>query len=298
MAQNLPLLRVVAQGEADADMLQDTTGVSELEAAAAKAADPTPAVVEPVGDDHWLAGRRLTEARLARGLTLEQVAERIRVRREYLQALEDMNLKLLPGKAYALAFLRSYARELGLDDDAIVDQFQQESALSRSDAQKQIRNPASRPHRERPWMAAAALALLAAGFVGWRALDRSEEPGPAIEGAGSATPGAGSTSEVSEGLTPLAPRRVVEIKALADAWLEARGPDGTVFLSRTLHAGDVYRPDPSPGWTLHARDGAAFEVFINGQSAGPLGNAGMPVLGRGIDGIDTPPEPAPSQPRS
>jgi hypothetical protein len=47
----------------------------------------------------------------------------------------------------------------------------------------------------------------------------------------------------------------------------------------------VYRPDPSPGWTLHARDGGAFEVFINGQSAGLLGVAGMPVLGRQIDEI-------------
>jgi hypothetical protein len=78
---------------------------------------------------------------------------------------------------------------------------------------------------------------------------------------------------------------VVEIRALADAWLETRGPDGTVFLSRTLKAGDVYRPDPSPGWTLHARDGGAFELYVNGVSAGLLGAAGMPVLGRSIDEI-------------
>jgi hypothetical protein len=78
---------------------------------------------------------------------------------------------------------------------------------------------------------------------------------------------------------------VVEIRALSEAWLEARGPDGTVFLSRTLHAGDVYRPDPSPGWTLHARDGGAFELYVNGAAAGLLGTAGMPVLGRQIDEI-------------
>jgi cytoskeleton protein RodZ len=79
--------------------------------------------------------------------------------------------------------------------------------------------------------------------------------------------------------------RVVEIRAVAEAWLEARGPDGTVFLSRTLQPGDVYRPDPSPGWTLHARDGGAFELYVNGASAGLLGTAGMPVLGRQIDEI-------------
>jgi hypothetical protein len=202
-----------------------------------------------------------------------------------------MNLKLLPGKAYALAFLRSYARELGLDAESIVEQFQRESALSREDTQKQIRNPASRPHRERPWIAAAALAALAAGFVGWRALERDQPPPATV--ATTTTPA--PIVEAGADAPPVV-RRVVEIKALTEAWLEARGPDGTVFLSRTLREGDVYRPDPSPGWTLHARDGAAFEVFINGQSAGLLGNAGMPVLGRGIDGIELPPEPSSAAP--
>ena len=55
-------------------------------------------------------GRKLSEARLQRGWTLEEVADRIRVRKEFLEALEEMNVKLLPA-SYALAFLRSYARE-------------------------------------------------------------------------------------------------------------------------------------------------------------------------------------------
>jgi hypothetical protein len=57
-------------------------------------------------------------------------------------------------------------------------------------------------------------------------------------------------------------------------------------MSQTLRAGDVYRPDASPGWTLHARDGGAFELYVNGQAAGLLGAASMPVLGRPIDGIE------------
>jgi len=228
-------------------------------------------------DPAWRAGRKLSEARKQLGLSLDEVAERIRVRREFLEALEEMNVKLLPGKAYALAFLRSYARELGIDEKAIVDQFQDESALTREDVQKQIRNPTSKPHRERPWMAAAALVVLAAAFVGWRAVSQGGAEQAEIPAV---TQSAGITDQAPEGV---AEGRVVEIRAVADAWLEARGPDGTVFLSRTLEAGDVYRPDPSPGWTLHARDGGAFEIFVNGMPAGPLGTTGMPVLGRAID---------------
>jgi transcriptional regulator with XRE-family HTH domain len=237
----------------------------------------------PVLDPAWRAGRKLTEARQQLGLSVAEVADRIRVRREFLEALEDMNIKVLPGKAYALAFLRSYARELGLDEKAIIDQFQAESALTREDAAKQMRTPTSKPGKRRPWLAAVALVLLAAAFVGWRAYQSQNPAAPrvadtyAVQQQGAARTVPASAAD--------APARVVEIKALTPSWLEARGPDGTVFLSRSLNAGEVYRPDPSPGWTLHARDGGSFEVFINGQSAGLLGVAGMPVLGRQIDEI-------------
>lgn len=246
---------------------------------------PAPAAA-PKLDPDWRAGRKLAEARQQRGWSLDEVAERIRVRREFLEALEEMNVKLLPGKAYALAFLRSYARELGVDEKAIVEQFQDECALTRDDVQPQVRAPSYRPRKERPWTIAAGLVVVAALFVGWRAVEmQSQAEGPAApEAVIAAAPGAQRAGPPY--VAPPAATRIVEIRALSEAWLEARGPDGTVFLSRTLRAGDVYRPDPSPGWTLHARDGGAFELFVNGASAGLLGTSGIPVLGRQIDGIE------------
>ncbi len=232
-------------------------------------------------DPAWRAGRKLAEARRQRGWTLEEVADRIRIRRDFLAALEEMNVKVLPGKAYTLAFLRSYAKELGIDEKAIVEQFQDENALTRDESVKQMRMPTSKPRKQRPWMGAAIVVIAAVCFVGWRAWEANREPAPeqvAVASAG------GSSPQTPSSVAP-AERRVVEVHALADAWLETRGPDGTVFLSRTLRAGDVYRPDPSPGWTLHARDGGAFELYVDGVSAGLLGTAGMPVLGRSIDEI-------------
>jgi transcriptional regulator with XRE-family HTH domain len=241
------------------------------------------AAAAPVLEDAWRAGRKLSEARRQHGWTVDEVADRIRVRKEFLEALEEMNVKLLPGKAYALAFLRSYARELGIEEKAIVDQFQDECALTRDDAPKPaMRTPTSKPRQRQPWAWAAALVLIAAGFVGWRALDSQLRAGNDQRIATTSESGALGSMPASTAATP---RRVVEIRAVAESWLEARGPDGTVFLSRNLRAGDVYRPDPSPGWTLHARDGGAFELYVNGVSAGLRGTAGMPVLGRSIDEI-------------
>ena len=266
------------QAPANQPVEPDTTDARTQRSSAAASAPP------PALDPDWRAGRKLAEARRQRGWSLDEVAERIRVRREFLEALEAMNVKLLPGKAYALAFLRSYARELGVDEKAIVDQFQDECALTRDDVQPQMRAPTSRPRKERPWALAAALVIVAAGFVGWRAMEMRSQGEQAGEPAVVAAP-APTVGTVAAAPPPLAEARVVEIRATAEAWLEARGPDGTVFLSRTLQPGDVYRPDASPGWTLHARDGGAFELYVNGASAGLLGTAGMPVLGRAIDEI-------------
>jgi cytoskeleton protein RodZ len=259
----------------------DPQGEPDTEARAQRQAQTRPAAPPPQLDPAWRAGRKLSEARRQRGWTIEEVADRIRIRKEFLEALEEMNVKLLPGKAYALAFLKSYARELGMDEKAILDQFQDESALTREDANKQIRNPSSKPRRERPWVAAAGLLVIAALFVGWRAYQTTNAPSEEVVASAST----GSSGAPVSDAAPVVARRVVEIRAIQAGWLEARGPDGTVFLSRTLQPGDVYRPDASPGWTLHARDGGAFELFVDGASAGPLGSAGMPVLGRSIDQI-------------
>jgi len=60
-------------------------------------------------------GEELRDARLALGATLEEVADTLRINRRYLAALEEGRSRDLPGPAYALGFVRSYAQALGLD---------------------------------------------------------------------------------------------------------------------------------------------------------------------------------------
>ena len=60
-------------------------------------------------------GVRLKDARIARGLTLEDVETETKIRRKYITALEEEQFDLLPGKVYAKAFLKTYVRFLGID---------------------------------------------------------------------------------------------------------------------------------------------------------------------------------------
>jgi len=243
--------------------------------------DPPGEAAAPAPKPELRAGEKLTAARTRRGLSLEEVSARIRVRKDFLEALETMDMKLLPGRAYALAYLRSYARELGLDVQAIVLQFERESALTREDPQPQLRNPESKPSPQRPWLAALAVCVGLAGFITWRVVSTEERQPAAVTAAAPAREIARLTGQTG----PAAAQPVVEIYALQDAWLEARGPEGTIFFSRTLRAGERYRPEVGVGWTLHAKDGGLFEVYVDGVRAGALSKPGAPVLGRGVDGI-------------
>ncbi len=68
-------------------------------------------------------GGELRAARERLGWPLADCAAGLRIRLPYLEALEDGRAEAFPGKAYALAFLRSYARGLGLDADALCARF-------------------------------------------------------------------------------------------------------------------------------------------------------------------------------
>ncbi|MHB1296374.1 MAG: helix-turn-helix domain-containing protein [Anaerolineae bacterium] len=65
-------------------------------------------------------GTRLREAREALGLSLEQAEDLTRIRRVFLQALEEERFADLPGDVYVRGFVRNYAQALKLDADELL----------------------------------------------------------------------------------------------------------------------------------------------------------------------------------
>lgn len=58
-------------------------------------------------------------------MSLEQAEEQTKIRRKYLEALEEEAFDVLPGRVYVRGFLRNYARFLGLDAEALVARFEE-----------------------------------------------------------------------------------------------------------------------------------------------------------------------------
>lgn len=71
-------------------------------------------------------GETLRAAREEQQLTIQEIADRTKVRAEYLEALEEERYQMLPAKTYVTSFIRSYARFLGLDEQEALRLYYQE----------------------------------------------------------------------------------------------------------------------------------------------------------------------------
>ena len=71
------------------------------------------------------AALRATRGRLGR--SLQDVADATKIKRAYLEALEEMRLEDLPSRPFTIGYVRAYAMALGLDGEAAVARFKQDS---------------------------------------------------------------------------------------------------------------------------------------------------------------------------
>ena len=73
-------------------------------------------------------GQRLKAEREEQRLTLEKVFEATRIRVQYLQALEEDDLSVMPSPVQARGYLRNYADYLGFDVDRILHDLREQNA--------------------------------------------------------------------------------------------------------------------------------------------------------------------------
>ena len=68
-------------------------------------------------------GEFFRQVRETKGLTVDEVASKTRIRTDFVKALEDGNFAKLPDQVFAKGFVRSYARSLGLDEEDAIHRF-------------------------------------------------------------------------------------------------------------------------------------------------------------------------------
>lgn len=71
-------------------------------------------------------GNRLKEARLAKGLSLEDLQSITKIQKRYLIGIEEGNYSSMPGNFYVRAFVKQYAEALQLNPDEIFETYKSE----------------------------------------------------------------------------------------------------------------------------------------------------------------------------
>ena len=92
-------------------------------------------------------GQKLSHARIAKGLSVEEVAHATKLRPDKVLALECDDYSRFPNNAYARGFLQIYGRYLGVDVRAALGELENPSPVSISEYQYLNSIPAKEPER-------------------------------------------------------------------------------------------------------------------------------------------------------
>ena len=127
-------------------------------------------------------GHLLRSTRESLGWDLRDVAAALRIRADYLAALERNTVEGLPGVAYATGFLRAYADYLGLDGNEVVSRFKAEKKTLA--ARPELTFPVPLTDRGIPGsgLFLIALLLITLAYGTWHYMSSGERPAaPEVE---------------------------------------------------------------------------------------------------------------------
>jgi len=326
-------------------------------------------------------GLELQAHRERKGQKLEMAGRVLRIKPAHIRAIEESRFEDLPGKTYAIGFVRSYAEYLGLKPAECIRRFKNEyneatnagdeggagkgkkPKLAFPEARERVRLPhgsmiiltgimglsvwggwylttsaegqftdaetVALPPADIPTPEDAEAMLRAAvtqlpqdvaedepvtpaeGATemasaegqgtdpeGDAATSQAEQMVAALTGDGPQVPPANEVTEASLDVNDIADldpavtqsrrdsqvfgmqnqqARVV-LRARGNTWVRVEGADGAVLFEETLQRGDSYLVPNSAGVILATRNAGALELMLDGQSLGPAGSVGQPML--------------------
>ena len=81
-------------------------------------------------------GKELKKARKEKGLTIDELQKRTKIRKKYLIALEKSNFSEIKGEVYVKSFIKGYAKAIGINPDPFIYEYEQHISDKKSDNNK------------------------------------------------------------------------------------------------------------------------------------------------------------------
>jgi len=253
-------------------------------------------------------GARLKQARVARGISLAQIANVTKISARSLEAVERNDFSRLPGGIFTRSFVRAYAGEVGLDPEVALKQFldqcPEDMAAVPTDTPESIDGTSARAEWQEKlsWRHVAfvvgVVALLAVAYylvtrprpeaagpvapppVAATAADPpGSMPAPSVATEPAVRPAVAAVPQATAMPAPQASGHAavaVSLSASAKCWMSITA-DGRPVAARLFLPGERVDASGDRGVIVKVGDAGAVSLTINGRPARPLGGAGQVV---------------------
>jgi cytoskeleton protein RodZ len=214
-------------------------------------------------------GRALREARTRREIELGEVERATRIRVKFLRAMEEDRWEALPAPAYARGFLSAYAKFLGLDDEALVDQYRRtvEPAERAEPIPHQVLQPGVLRRRRSVKPVALLVTALAAaavlGLVVVGILGGSDDGGEEADRRGGTAAASATRTQPTEQGSEVS----LELRSTGSVWVCLVDDEGRAPVNgETLTANEVRGPFESRAFEMTLGNGSV-EITVGGEPA-------------------------------
>ena len=242
-------------------------------------------VTEPAYDP--VIGPALSAARTRVGLTVDELAERTRIRPHVIESIEVDDFAPCGGDFYARGHLRTLARVLGQDPGPLLEQFDKRYATAPINARRvfeaelatgmtgTMRSTVGGPN----WglLVGAVLSLvLVWGLVRLFATEPPqliEDSTPVLNGSAGVDQAFPSAAHAKPAGRPLP---IMLVATQAGSHVVVRNGDGKIVFTGDLIVGERKSLKVDPPVRVQARNSGAVEVRVKGRDRGPVGALGEP----------------------
>lgn len=228
-------------------------------------------------------GEQLRAEREARGLSLEQVAAETRIPQRQLMTIEAGDFASMPGRTYAIGFVRTYARMVGLNPDQAAAQVRAELDANEFDprhgpASFEPGDPARVPSRMLFWLSVIAVVLVLAGlFAFFRPYFSPAAELPSLveqqrqEQRAAQAARAAAARPAGQPAAPAANAPVVFTATAEKVWVKFYDASGKQLMQKEMAQGETYTvPADAQGpqlWTAHPE---ALTITVGGRAVPKL----------------------------
>jgi len=229
-------------------------------------------------------GEKLKNERLKKNIELKAVEEETKIRRLYLEAIENENFDLLPPRVYTIGFVKKYAKYLGLDEKELVEEFKEKAYSGQVQEEEIVHVNSEGLNISIKNVVPAILFLVIAIWIGNyligffseaikdnNNLDKS--PGVEMQQPAENQDKGESEETTDEEVGYVSEKVVLKLKARNNCWLKAMVDGETVF-EEVLPAGQERLLEGDTAIAITVGNAGGIDIIYNGQEIEALGGYG------------------------